>query len=271
MLELLSGKRQANTTAALLSNWQTVEEAIQSSTNSLGSADAENEKYLNSIEGHIAQFQAQFQATTTSILDSEFLKGTIDTGSGLLGAVQWLTENLGAIPGLITPITSLLASSQNFNLFTTKRNADGSTSIQNAFERWREYSQSLQKQTEADVKMLRDYFSGGETLTGEAFERAFASGSSTVRNYAKSIDVATNSAEQLNQRVQEFEASQKRLSSLGSRLGNFATNLGANLLASFGSMAAWTAIVSVLSGLRSAIDGFILSSEEAAEITSNVT
>ena len=239
--------------------------------NSLGSADVENEKYLNSIEGHIAQFQAQFQATTTSILDSEFLKGAVDTGSGLLGAVQWLTENLGAIPGLIAPITSMLLSSQNLNIFGTKRNVDGSTSFQTALGRWREYSQSLQKQTEADVKMLRNYFEGGQKLTGEAFEQAFASGSSTVRNYAKNIDVAANSTEQLNLRVQEFEASQKRLNGLGSRIGNFAMNLGANLLASFGSMAALTTIMSALSGLGSAIDGLILSSEEAAEITSNVS
>lgn len=136
-------KRQANTTAALIGNWQQVENAIQSAQNSLGSADAENEKYLNSIEGHLQQFQAQYQATTTSIIDSDFMKGTIDFGSGILGAVQWLTENLGAIPGLITPILSLLGSTQNFNLLTTKRGVDGSTSILGPMARWKEYSESL--------------------------------------------------------------------------------------------------------------------------------
>lgn len=143
LLELISGKRQANTTAALIGNWQQVENAIQSAQNSLGSADAENEKYLNSIEGHLQQFQAQYQATTTSIIDSDFMKGTIDFGSGILGAVQWLTENLGAIPGLITPILSLLGSTQNFNLLTTKRGVDGSTSILGPMARWKEYSESL--------------------------------------------------------------------------------------------------------------------------------
>ena len=51
LLELLSGKRQANTTAAVIKNWEQVENAIQTSMNSAGSAAKENAHYLDSIEG----------------------------------------------------------------------------------------------------------------------------------------------------------------------------------------------------------------------------
>ena len=43
-LELLGGKRQANVLAAVIKNFDLVEEAIQTSADSAGSAMAENEK-----------------------------------------------------------------------------------------------------------------------------------------------------------------------------------------------------------------------------------
>ena len=110
LLKLLSGKRQANTTAALLSNWSTVEEVIQSSANSMGSAAAENEKYLDSIEGKMQQFSAQFQALSTQVLDSEPIKGVFDTGTGFLGFLTNTIEKLGTLKGLIVPIISMLTT-----------------------------------------------------------------------------------------------------------------------------------------------------------------
>ena len=264
-------KRQANTTAALLSNWETVEAAIQSSANSMGSADIENQKFLNSIEGHLQQFQAQYQATTTSILDSEFLKGAVDTGSGILGAIQWLTENLGSIPGLIAPIISLLGSTQNFNIFSTLTDVDGSKQVVGPLKRFREASESLRKQTAADIDMLNDYFSGGKTLKGADFEEAFSSGSSAVREYARNINVAEMSTEQLNNRTKEFAQQQEKLNSLGSRFGNFAKNFGASLVASLASMGAIMALTGVISLVAAGFDKFSLSASEAATITSDVT
>lgn len=49
LLKTISGKRMANTTAALIQNWSTVEDVIKSTQNAAGSADAENEKYLDSM------------------------------------------------------------------------------------------------------------------------------------------------------------------------------------------------------------------------------
>ena len=110
LLKLLSGKRQANTTAALLSNWSTVEEVIQSSANSMGSAAAENEKYLDSIEGKMQQFSAQFQALSNQVLDSGLIKGVFDTGTGFLGFLTNTIEKLGTLKGLIVPIISMLTT-----------------------------------------------------------------------------------------------------------------------------------------------------------------
>ena len=100
----------ANTTSALIQNWSTVEDVIESTKNATGSADAENAKYLDSIQGKLAQFQAQFQSASTSVLDSGFVKGTIDAGSGILGFFNTLIDKVGVLPGLLAPVVSLLLS-----------------------------------------------------------------------------------------------------------------------------------------------------------------
>lgn len=73
----------------------------------------------------------------------------------------------------------------------------------------------------------------------------------------------------MNTRVADFEKSQKSLNKISSRAGNFVKNIGANLLASFGSMAAWTAIIGAISGVINIIDGLNMSADEAATVTSD--
>ena len=67
-LELLGGKRQANTLSAIISNFDIVEDAIEASEGSAGSALAENEKVLNSIEGksNNSKIQQNFSGVTSS-------------------------------------------------------------------------------------------------------------------------------------------------------------------------------------------------------------
>lgn len=113
LLKLISGKRQANTTAALLSNWSTVEEVIKASANSMGSAAEENSKYLDSIQGKAQQLSAQFQALSSSILNSELVKGTFDAGSGILSFITKLSDEFGTLPGVIAPAIAAIASFKN--------------------------------------------------------------------------------------------------------------------------------------------------------------
>ena len=52
-LELMGGKRQANILSSIIKNFDTVEDVIETSMNSQGSALKENEKYLDSVQGRI--------------------------------------------------------------------------------------------------------------------------------------------------------------------------------------------------------------------------
>lgn len=87
-LELMGGKRQANVLSALIQNFDTVEEAIEASANSAGSALKENERYLDSIQGKIDQFSNAMQAMWSSILDSDMVKGIVALGTELIKIID---------------------------------------------------------------------------------------------------------------------------------------------------------------------------------------
>ena len=61
VLEKIGGKRNANINAALIENFDIAEKAMELAQEATGSALAENEKYLDSIEGHINQVKIAFE------------------------------------------------------------------------------------------------------------------------------------------------------------------------------------------------------------------
>lgn len=103
LLELSSGKRQANVLEAILTNWENVEKSVDSATNSYGSAEKEMEKYLNSIEGKTNQLKSNLQELSIDFISSSTVKGVLDLINGVLRLVD-------ACGGLNTVIIALVAS-----------------------------------------------------------------------------------------------------------------------------------------------------------------
>lgn len=87
-LELLGGKRQANILSSLITNFNTVEDVINTSLNSEGSALAENEKYLDSIQGKTDQLKNSMQTLWNNALGSDFLKILLDIANGFVKAAD---------------------------------------------------------------------------------------------------------------------------------------------------------------------------------------
>lgn len=87
-LELMGGKRQANVLSALIQNFDTVENVIETSANSAGSALEENERYLDSIQGKIDQFNNAMQAMWSHTLDSDMVKGFVALGTEIIKIVD---------------------------------------------------------------------------------------------------------------------------------------------------------------------------------------
>lgn len=115
LLEMIGGKRNANVVSALLENFSVAEKALKSSMDSAGSALAENEKHLESINGKIEIFKATFQELAMNFISSDFVKGIVDFGTGLLevlNAVAKLMDALGGLNTVLYVTLSLLAISK---------------------------------------------------------------------------------------------------------------------------------------------------------------
>lgn len=102
ILEMIGGKRNSNVVAALIENFGLAEDVMLDSANAAGSALAENEKYLDSINGKIAEFQATFQELSVTLIDSEFVKSVVEFGTGILNTVNSIAKLIDSIGGLNT-------------------------------------------------------------------------------------------------------------------------------------------------------------------------
>lgn len=107
ILEMIGGKRNANVVSALLKNFDIAEKALKTSAESAGSALAENEKYLDSIQGKIQKFQASWQALSSSIINTELVKGIVDAGRLFVEGITWMTDSLGGLGVAIMAVPTL--------------------------------------------------------------------------------------------------------------------------------------------------------------------
>lgn len=101
--EILFGKRGANQGAALISAFQSgqIEKAYQTAINSAGSAYKEQERWMESLQAKTAQLEAAWQSLSETILNSDFLKGLIDSGTIALNVLDNITSTIGTLNTLL--------------------------------------------------------------------------------------------------------------------------------------------------------------------------
>ena len=259
----------ANTTSALIQNWSTVEDVIESTKNATGSADAENAKYLDSIQGKLAQFQAQFQSASTSVLDSGFVKGTIDAGSGILGFFNTLIDKVGVLPGLIAPVTSLLLSMNGKSIIGGKgeygENILGGSGL---FSWLKNYNTKNHDYWKGQNEILKSYAQMKQKLSGADFEKALSGASIQSREFAKSLDTVGNECDVVNGQIDNFTAKQEKIGTLGAKIASTFKGIGSAIASMAVSMAAiWAATQLIRIGAEQ-IDKSFMTGAEAAEVTS---
>lgn len=106
LLETIAGKNRANDVAALISNWNQVEEACKAAYNSEGTAAQENAKYLESIEGRVNQLKSAWQGLSADFLSADFVKGSVDGLRNVVSGIDTLTNSIGTIPTILAGIAA---------------------------------------------------------------------------------------------------------------------------------------------------------------------
>ncbi len=79
----MSGKNRAQGLSALISNWDEAKSALEDAYNAEGSALRESEKYMDSINGRIAQLDNHLEELASVTINSEWIKTVVsmlDTG-----------------------------------------------------------------------------------------------------------------------------------------------------------------------------------------------
>lgn len=96
--KMIGGKRNANAVSAILNNFSVAESTMESAANSANVAWAENEKYLDSIQGRLEQLNASFQALSVDTLDSDLVKSLVSFATAAVKAADGLVKFTGAFP-----------------------------------------------------------------------------------------------------------------------------------------------------------------------------
>ena len=104
LLETVAGKQRANSVAALINNWSNVEKAVNAASNAEGTAAAENEKYMQSMQGKLDALNASWQALSNTFLSSDFLKVLVDGLTGVVDIVDNITHAFGVLGTTIAAV-----------------------------------------------------------------------------------------------------------------------------------------------------------------------
>ena len=109
LLETVAGKNRSSVAAAIFSNPQILRDVYESSQQSKGSAQAELDKYLDSIEGKTAQLQNRLQQLASTAIDSDFLKGAIDGLTKMLELANSIVNTFGTLPTILGAVAGFFA------------------------------------------------------------------------------------------------------------------------------------------------------------------
>lgn len=251
ILEMIGGKRNANTVASLLENFELVEDVLESSMNAAGSALEENEKYLESINGKIAKFQSAFQSLSATLVNSDLVKGVVDAGTGIVETLTVIIDKLGSIPTLISSIAGALTVFQkakggnDFGLFGI---VDGSigfdpSGIRNTIS---EYNNLLNKSIDEQSDFIANLKISDKTLAG--YLETVTDGSASLKGYKAYCKQAGIETKTLG--------TTSKVASVGVTLLNTAMNM----LISLG-------VTLVIQGIITGITHLINATEEAVERT----
>lgn len=145
IMEMIGGKRNSNVVASLLNNFADAEAVLEVAMNSAGSALNENEKYLDSINGKVAQFQAAFEKLSASFVNSGLVKGVVDGGTAILETLTAIIDKLGSFPALISTITAAVtaysgAKGKNLGIFDV---VDGKVGLSGGITDWSAASKNI--------------------------------------------------------------------------------------------------------------------------------
>lgn len=275
LLEIMAGKTRAQNLASILQNGDMLREVYQASQNSEGSAQHENETYLQSIEAHeqiIADKQVKIWSNT-------LVRGQINQVIDRLGNILDLVDHIGLIPSAIgtgSLAISAYQTAKGNGMFKTLENGIGSGdfsaqlnpdstlgSIGELITNFKK-DRAVQKAKKAYNKNIYDTATGifnrksesGDSKELESFLKVLQETNPEMVDLVKSLEDGKTSFGNFNKEVNNSEKETKGFfgSLAGANIATTLKNLGTNLAIS----AAVALAIKGLQSLGDAIDRNII-------------
>lgn len=273
VLELLAGKRQGNVVAAILSNFDQAEAALEASMNSAGGAMKEQEHAMDSIQAKVNALRETFTGMWQNLINAEALKFLADMGTtlaSLLNIANGLPAKLIAVPTLITTFKALKDALKVTNVGQAFSNTIAG--YKNFFSRMNALGSSLSMGTQ-DVSALGQAMQGlnakqlqlviSTQKLGVA-EASLALRSAGVERQDR-IRIMTN-AGLLTSTNNQIAASNKLTLSVGNLTKGLLAQTKAALAAALTNPFTWVGIaVGAITALTKAWDNYLQKQEENAK------
>ena len=103
LLETIAGKNRASIAASILQSPEMLKEAYAEAIDAEGSAAIENEKYIDSIEGHLVKLKNAWEELWADTFTRELINNIIDLGTKILEIV----DDLGLVQTALIAIAGL--------------------------------------------------------------------------------------------------------------------------------------------------------------------
>lgn len=188
LLESVAGKNRANIAASIFQNPQLLRDAYQSSQEANGSAMRENDKYIQSISGHLAQLTNAWQQMWANAANRDVINFFIDMAK----AVVNFANAIGVIPStllLLTPYLEIISrarSKDGKGLISQFLDwANGLNEAKKAAEGMTEVQKGLNEATEAGTAINATATISTEVKTVADIEGTAASVDKTIADEAQ--------------------------------------------------------------------------------------
>lgn len=81
----------------LMQQYSKAQEYMQVADDASGSSMEKYSAYTDSLQGKLEGLQSTFESLSNTVLDSNFLKDTVDGGTQILGVLDKLTSSIGVV------------------------------------------------------------------------------------------------------------------------------------------------------------------------------
>lgn len=235
VIEMIAGTRNQNVFASIMKSMGEADQVLKTTANAAGSLNRANEIYLDTVEGKTQQFKATYQEFAQSVMDSDLIKGTIDTGSGLLGLLTKINDFIGPLTISAGALGATLSAFKDIGF--VKGNSDGKLDF---FGRWTFEDGKFSAIDKAGVytDLINDYNKAVQKSidptkqSGDAIAKFLDNiddGNETFKTYLKSLKGASASTEEYAMYLKQMNIAQIK-AKLGSIALNTAISMGIGLL-----------------------------------------